>query len=111
MNPFNTLQIPEARRYCLRQARVPICFLPDGPKTTLDRDGATLVDCLVDNDRITAIEPTGGAAFAGLRAIDLGSRHVWPTFIGMHVHLGQGSHCDPHRKSGWFLRRGPTVND
>jgi len=59
MNPFKALQIPEARRYCIRQARVPICFLPDGPKT-VDRDGATLVDCLVDNDRITAIEPTGG---------------------------------------------------
>jgi cytosine/creatinine deaminase len=63
---------------------------PDGPKTALDRDGATLVDCLVDNERITAIEPTGGAAFAGLPAFDLGSRHVWPTLIGMHVHLDKG---------------------
>jgi cytosine deaminase len=64
--------------------------LPDRPKTTLDRDGATLVDLLVDNDRITAIEPTGAAAFAGLPAIDLGSRHVWPTLIGMHAHLDKG---------------------
>jgi cytosine/adenosine deaminase-related metal-dependent hydrolase len=37
-----------------------------------------------------AIEPTGGAAFTGLPAIDLGSRHVWPTLIGMHAHLDKG---------------------
>ena len=90
MNPFKTLQIPEAQRYCIRQARVPTCFLPDGPRTSLDRGGATLVDLLVDNDRITAIEPAGGAASADLPAIDLGSRHVWPTLIDMHAHLDKG---------------------
>jgi cytosine deaminase len=90
MNPFKTLRIPEARRYCIRQARLPTCFLPDGPKTTLDRDGATLVDLIVDNDKIAAIEPAGGTAFAGLPGIDLGSRHVWPTLIDMHAHLDKG---------------------
>ena len=90
MNPFKTLRIPEARRYCIRQARVPTCFLPDGPTTTLDRDGATLADLVVDNDKIAAIEPAGGAAYAGLLAIDLGSRHVWPTLIDMHAHLDKG---------------------
>ena len=90
MNPFSTLQIPEAQRYCIRQARVPTCFLPDGARTTLDRDGATLVDLLVDNDKIAAIEPAGGTAFTGLPGIDLGSRHVWPTLIDMHAHLDKG---------------------
>src|SRR5947209_7304619 len=90
MNLFKTLQIPEAERYCIRQARVPTCFLSDGPRTTLDRDGATLVDLLVDNDKIAAIEPASGAACAGLPAIDLGSRHVWPTLIDMHAHLDKG---------------------
>jgi cytosine deaminase len=90
MNPFKMLQVPEAQRYWIRQARVPTCFLPDGPRTTLDRDGATLVDLLVDNDRIAAIEPAGGAAYAGLPAINLGSRHVWPTLIDMHAHLDKG---------------------
>lgn len=90
MNPFQTLQIPEAQRYCIKQARVPICFLPDGPRTTLDRDGAALVDLLVDNDRIAAIEPAGRAASADLPAIDLRSRHVWPTLIDMHAHLDKG---------------------
>jgi hypothetical protein len=90
MNPFKTLQIPEARRYCIRQTRVPTCFLPDGPRTTLDRDGATLVDLLVDSDRIAAIEPPGEAASADVPTIDLGSRHLWPTLIDMHAHLDKG---------------------
>jgi cytosine deaminase len=90
MNLFNTLRIPEAQRYCIRQARVPTCFLPGGPTTTPDRDGATLVDLLVDNDKIAAIEPAGGTAFAGLPGIDVGSRHVWPTLIDMHAHLDEG---------------------
>jgi cytosine deaminase len=89
MNLFNTLRIPEAQRYCIRQARVPTCFLPDGAKT-LDHDGATLVDLLVDNDRIAEIEPAGAAASGGLPAIDLGSRHVWPTLIDMHANLDKG---------------------
>jgi cytosine deaminase len=90
MNPFKTLRIPEARRYCIRQARVPTCFLPDGPRTTLDRVGATVVDLLVDDDKIAAIEPAGGTAFAGLPGIDLGLRHVWPTLIDMHAPLDKG---------------------
>ena len=36
-----------------------LSFLPGGPKTDLDRDGATLVDMLVDSERIAAIEPAG----------------------------------------------------
>jgi cytosine deaminase len=84
--------------------------LPDRPKTTLDRDGATLVDLLVDNDRITAIEPTGAAAFAGLPAIDLGSRHVWPTLIGMHAHLDKGHIVTRTENPDGSLAGHPTVN-
>ena len=90
MTPFKTLQIPEVQRYWIRQACVPICFLPGGPKTALDRDGATLVDILVDNHLIAAIEPAGTAASTDLPAIDLESRHVWPTLIDMHAHLDKG---------------------
>jgi hypothetical protein len=90
MTPFKTLQIPQAQRYWIRQARVPICFLLGGPKTDVDRDGATLVDLLVDKDRITAIEPAGGEIVADLPAINLESRHVWPTLIDMHAHLDKG---------------------
>jgi len=71
MNLFKTLQVPETQRYWIRQARVPICFLPGGPKTAVDRDGATLIGLLVDNERIAAIEPAGVAASADLPAIDL----------------------------------------
>ena len=67
MNLFKTLQVPEVQRYWIRQARVPICFLPGGPKTAVDRDGATLIDLLVDHGRIAAIEPAGAAASADLR--------------------------------------------
>jgi cytosine deaminase len=90
MNTFKTLQIPEAQRYWIRQARVPICFLPVAPKKDVDRDGAALVDLLVDQDRIAAVDPAGGTTSADLPAIDLGSRHVWPTLIDMHAHLDKG---------------------
>src|ERR1700730_6318141 len=90
MNLFKTLQVPEAQRYWIRQARVPICFLPGGPKTAVNRDGATLIDLLVDNERIAAIEPAGAAASTDLPAIDLEAHHVWPTLIDMHAHLDKG---------------------
>ena len=90
MNLFKTLQVPEAQRYWIRQARVPICFLPGGPKTAVDRDGATLIDLLVDNEKIAAIEPAGMAASADLPAIDLEAHYVWPTLIDMHAHLDKG---------------------
>ena len=90
MNLFKTLQVPEAQRYWIRQARVPICFLPGGPKTAVDRDGATLIDLLVDNERIAAIEPAGATASADFPAIDLEAHHVWPTLIDMHAHLDKG---------------------
>jgi hypothetical protein len=66
MNLFKTLQVPEAQRYWIRQARVPICFMPGGPKTAVDRHGATLIDLLIDNERIAAIEPAGTTAFPRL---------------------------------------------
>jgi cytosine deaminase len=90
MTPFKSLQIPKGQRYWIRQARVPTCFVPGGPRTALDRDGATLVDILVDNHLIAAIEPAGTAASTDLPAIDLESRHVWPTLIDMHAHLDKG---------------------
>ena len=76
MNLFKTLQVPEVQRYWIRQARVPICFLSGVPKTAVDRDGATLIDLLVDNERIAAIEPAGVAASADLPAIDLFVRSI-----------------------------------
>src|SRR5258708_15997028 len=90
MNLLKTLQVPEAQRYWIRQARVPICFLPGRPQIVVDRDGATLIDLLVHNDSIAAIEPAGAAASAELPAIDLKSHHVWPTLIDMHAHLDKG---------------------
>jgi cytosine/creatinine deaminase len=95
MNLFKTLQVPEVQRYWIRQARVPICFLSGGPKTAVDRDGATLIDLLVDNERIAAIEPAGVAASADLPAIDLEAHHVWPTLIDMHAHLDKGHIVTP----------------
>src|ERR1700730_18340349 len=95
MNLFKTLQVPEAQRYWIGQARVPICFLPGGPKTAVDRDGATLIALLVDNEKIAAIEPAGVAASADLPAIDLEAHYVWPTLIDMHAHLDKGHIVTP----------------
>src|ERR1700730_2408896 len=90
MNLFKTLQVPEAQRYWIRQARVPICFLPGGPKTAVDRDDATLIDLLVDNERIAAIQPARSTAAPDPPAIDLEAHHVWPTLIDVHAHLDKG---------------------
>jgi len=90
MNRFTMLQMPDAQRYWIRRARVPVCFLPGGPKTDLDRDGATLVDMLVDSERIAAIEPAGAPASNDLPAINLEARQVWPSLIDMHAHLDKG---------------------
>ena len=66
MNLFKTLQVPEVQRYWIRQARVPICLLSGGPKTAVDRDGATLIDL---------------RAFLGGARVDIGavgSRRLYP---------------------------------
>jgi cytosine deaminase len=88
--PFRSLQVPQAQQYWIRQARVPICFLPDAFRATAIHDDGILVDLLIDKESIAAIEPSAAAAGAALPALDLEGRQVWPTLIDMHAHLDKG---------------------
>jgi cytosine deaminase len=88
--PFRSLQVPQAQQYWIRQARVPICFLPDAFRATAIHDDGVLVDLLIDKESIAAIEPSAAAAGAALPALDLEGRQVWPTLIDMHAHLDKG---------------------
>ena len=51
---------------------------------------APLIDLLIDNGSIAAIEPAGTTASPDFPAIDLEAHHVWPTLIDMHAHLDKG---------------------
>jgi len=90
MTPFKTRQIPDAPRYWLKRARVPLCFLPNGLRAERDRDSAALVDILVGKESIAAIEPAGVASSVDVPALDLETRQVWPALIDMHAHLDKG---------------------
>lgn len=90
MTPFKLLQIPSAPRYRVNGARIPACFLPNPPAAERDRDGALLVDLLIEDGAIAAIEPAGRVDRSDIPSIDLAARQVWPTLIDMHAHLDKG---------------------
>jgi len=91
MIPFRSLQVPpQAQRYWIRQARIPVCFLPDAFRAVSAKDDGVLVDLLIDQESIAAIEPSRAPAPAALPAIDLEARQVWPALIDMHAHLDKG---------------------
>jgi len=91
MGFLDTLAWPETERYWIARARVPACFLAGAiGGAAVDRDGAVLVDLLVDGDRIGRIEPATGGALRAEPALDLAGRQVWPALIDMHAHLDKG---------------------
>ena len=90
MPTFKSLQVPQAPRYWLTRARTPVCFLSSAPQAEPDRDGSVLVDILVNDGSIAAIEPAGQSDTGALPALDLQSRQVWPTLVDMHAHLDKG---------------------
>lgn len=84
------LSIPEAGRYILARARVPVELLA-GPVAgaVADAEGALLLDVLIDQGRIAGLLAMGKAPSAD-RVVDLAGRHLWPAFIDMHTHLDCG---------------------
>jgi cytosine deaminase len=89
LDPFASLP----HRYLLRNARVPAPFLIDAPSgMAIDRDGAGLVDVLIDKGRITAV--TVPETITIPETIDLDGRHVWPHLIDVHTHLDKGHTAD-----------------
>ena len=76
-------------RFVLGRARVPACLLEAGPAA--DGEGLTLVDILIDGERIAAIRPHDpDAAMGESPRLDLGGRMVWPCPVDLHTHLDKG---------------------
>ncbi|MDB5405352.1 MAG: cytosine deaminase [Rhodospirillales bacterium] len=91
MTAFRQLTIPSARRYWLRDARVPTCLLAAPTEASpRDIDGTILVDLLIDDGRIAGIAPAGTAGAGEDPTVALDGRHVWPTLVDMHTHLDKG---------------------
>lgn len=72
----------------LANARVPAALLTEAPPAPLDRDGAALIDLVLEGGRVAAVEAPGGDA--GGAGVDLGGRHVWPMLVDAHTHLDKG---------------------
>lgn len=80
-------------RAALRNARIPSALLTaDAAKgAPMDRDGALLVDLLLDDGVIDAVVPAGTLqAESSAQTVDLNARHVWPLLIDVHAHLDKG---------------------
>ncbi|HUZ71970.1 MAG TPA: cytosine deaminase [Stellaceae bacterium] len=91
MGFLDTLAWPEAGRYWIRRARVPAGLLAATVEgASADRDGALLVDILVDGERIGRIEPAAADAAQADGGIDLAGRQAWPALIDMHAHIDKG---------------------
>lgn len=92
------VSIPDASRFTLANARVPLCLLDPVPDGLADGgDGLALVDIDIDEGRIAAIRPSGAAEgfdAAGSTICDLDGGQVWACFVDLHTHIDKG-HISP----------------
>ncbi len=88
--PSLAARLARSERIRLAKARVPVALLAeDAPVgAELDRDGSALIDILLENGRIAAIQPA--ASNGSNEGVDLDGRHVWPLLIDAHAHLDKG---------------------
>ena len=88
---LNSLQVPHADRFVIRNARVPTCFLEQPvSRARVDADGAILLDLLVDHGWIADIADAVSEFAAELPEISMNGRQVWPTLVDVHTHLEKG---------------------
>lgn len=84
------ISVPDAPRYVLANAYIPIGLLDGLPAGTLtDREGSAKLDLLVEAGQIAAMFPAGSAPTDPPR-VNLEGRQVWPCFVDMHTHLDKG---------------------
>nr|WP_274628464.1 cytosine deaminase [Mesorhizobium shangrilense] len=81
--------IPSEGNYALSRARIHASLAP-GLSAPADPDGFALVDILVTDGRIAAIEAHGIARDAAGEIVDLARRIVMPCFVDCHTHLDKG---------------------
>ncbi len=100
------VEIPEARRYTLRNANVPTCLL-DG--AAAGKDELACLDITVEDGRIASVAPAG----EGGAGIDLDGGQVWPCFVDLHTHLDK-AHIWPRLadpKGSWSDAVGTVARD
>lgn len=81
--------LAKAPRYAVADARILASSLP-GETASVDREGFARVDIVVENGRIAAVAPAGGAALGDLPRLPLAGRIVLPPFVDAHTHLDKG---------------------
>jgi cytosine/creatinine deaminase len=93
---FSDISWPSARRYWLRNARIPACLIGDHAASLghADDEGVVSADILVDHGKLARIRPPAGKRDDEAPDIDLGGRQVWPTLIDIHTHLDKGHTVD-----------------
>lgn len=91
MCPALTPDFPDEGRYCLAQARVPVCLLGAPVNgASPDSQGDVLLDIHVADGRLRALRPAGTPLEDAGPAIALRGRQVWPLLVDMHAHLDKG---------------------
>jgi cytosine/creatinine deaminase len=113
MRPFSQDDFTGSGRYLLSSARVPSALLVAGAPEGVhpDRDGAVLVDILIERGQVSAIAPAG-MSFEG-RRIDVAGRHVWPMLVDAHAHLDKAHivHRAPNPDGSFAEARDATADD
>jgi len=82
------IEIPTATRFWLTGARTARSLVAASLTGAVDQDDTVLIDLLVDDGKIAAIEPAGAARDGAAVALD-GSQ-LWPGFADLHTHLDKG---------------------
>jgi cytosine/creatinine deaminase len=76
------IERPRSNDFWLRDARVPVGFLPAKPGPA-DFEGLVRLDLHIADGRIAVIAPLGSAP----DGIDLDGGQLWPGLVDAHVHL------------------------
>ncbi|MDX2203810.1 MAG: cytosine deaminase [Hyphomicrobiaceae bacterium] len=85
---FAALRWPAADAYAIGNVRVPVPFLgPQAPAAPPDAEGLARLTVHVEKGAISAIRPAAAPLPAGLPALDLGGRQLWPALVDLHAHL------------------------
>jgi cytosine/creatinine deaminase len=88
---FSDIAWPEAPRYWLADARLPVCSVAGAaPATPPDSEGVIAADLLIEDGMLARVEATSERRDDGVVRVDLGGRQVWPTLIDIHAHLDKG---------------------
>jgi len=87
-------QPPELTRYALRNLRAPECLVQAG--TLPAENGLVGIDLLIDDGRLSAIEPAG--TLPAELGPDLDASMVLPGMLDLHTHLDKG-HIWPRRQN------------